>query len=277
MVLSALVFSMIFEILPSAIAHQPVNLLATDTTPIKGPLLVDGTISFAVRATFTKAGEKRAFRAAFKDGDMLTVQYLIVDQKPENSIQSSKLPLLSIISPKGKVTTLKFTERTKFFEPFGKTNYLFLSRFSTAAQSGIYGISLTSRGKAAVTIAIGDKEIPGEVVRGEIKSPTPTPTSNSIVTPTSTPTSTPAASKNPVANSYTMENVKANNNASSCWTVIESDVYDLTRWISMHPGGAEAIKSLCGKDGTSAFNAQHEGQKNPAARLSMYRLGPLTK
>jgi len=41
MVLSALVFSMIFEILPSAIAHQPVNLLATDTTPIKGPLLVE--------------------------------------------------------------------------------------------------------------------------------------------------------------------------------------------------------------------------------------------
>ena len=33
-----------------AVAHQPVVLLNTDTTAAKGPLLVDGTVSFAVRA-----------------------------------------------------------------------------------------------------------------------------------------------------------------------------------------------------------------------------------
>lgn len=268
---------MLFEIIPSANAHQPVILLSSDTTPMKGPLLVDGTISFAVRANFTKAGEKRAFRAAFKSGDLLSVQYLIVDQKPENSLKSSKLPLLSIISPKGKVTNLKFKERTKFFEPFGKTNYLFLSRFSTSAESGIYGISLTSRGKAAVTIAIGDREITGEVLRGNSQSPTPSNTILASPVSSATPTKSPISTKSPNSASFTLDIVKANNSASSCWTVIEGDVYDLTRWISMHPGGAEAIKSLCGKDGTSAFNAQHEGQKNPASRLTMYRLGPLSE
>ena len=46
-----------------ATAHQPVFLLDTDTTAAKGPLLVDGTVSFAVQASFNKSGEKRAFRA----------------------------------------------------------------------------------------------------------------------------------------------------------------------------------------------------------------------
>ena len=62
-----------------ATAHQPVVLLNTDTTAAKGPLLVDGTISFAIRAAFNKAGEKKAFRAQLKEGETLDVQYLIVD------------------------------------------------------------------------------------------------------------------------------------------------------------------------------------------------------
>ena len=283
--ISVLLVSMSITNLPSANAHQPVVLLPTDTSPAKGPLLADGTISFAVRASFTKAGEKRAFRAAFKSGDLLTVQYLIVDQKPENALRTTKLPLISIISPKRKVTNLKINERTKFFEPFGKTNYLFLSRFSATAESGIYEVLLTSRGKASVTIAIGDREISGEVIRGTTSSQTSSNSASPTISTPASPTEMPSASPTPspttsisaATSKYTMEQVKANNGATSCWSVIEGDVYDLTKWISSHPGGAAAIRSLCGIDGTSAFNAQHEGQKNPAARLSMYRLGPLTK
>ena len=65
-----------------ATAHQPLDLLDSDTSASKGPLIVDGTLSFAVRAAFTKAGQKKAFRAQFKEGEELTVQYLIVDKKP---------------------------------------------------------------------------------------------------------------------------------------------------------------------------------------------------
>jgi hypothetical protein len=50
--------------LSPASAHQPVALLPTDTTAEQGPLLVDGTVSFAIRASFTKSGQKQAFRAA---------------------------------------------------------------------------------------------------------------------------------------------------------------------------------------------------------------------
>ena len=140
-----------------ATAHQPVVLLPTDTTPNAGPLLVDGTISFAVRASFTKSGQKQAFRAALKEGDSLQVQYLIVDKKPESALKNTLLPQLVITSPSGKKITIKLNERTKFYEPFGRTNYLYLSRYSAPAEAGIYQFVATSRARAAITIAVGDR------------------------------------------------------------------------------------------------------------------------
>ncbi|NCW72750.1 MAG: hypothetical protein EBW12_07105, partial [Actinobacteria bacterium] len=166
----------------SAQAHQPVELLPTDTTAAKGPLLVDGTISFAIRASFTKAGEKKGFRAQLQEGDTLNIQYLIVDKKPENALKMTQLPTLVVTGPGGFKTTMKLDERTKFFEPFSQSVYFYLGRYSSVAKSGVYSFLLTARGKAAVTLAVGDKEIAGEVLRGAAPTPTQTPT------PTPTPT-----------------------------------------------------------------------------------------
>jgi hypothetical protein len=259
----------------SASAHQPVELLNTDTTAAKGPLLLDGTVSFAVRAAFNKAGEKRAFRADFKAGDALAVQYLIVDKKPENAIKNTLLPQLVLTSPSGKSVTLKFTERTKFFEPYGKTNYLYLARYSATAEAGTYSFMLTSRAKSAVTIAVGEREVPGEVIRGAKPTPSATPTPTPAATaaaPKPSPTPTSTATKA----SYTMDDVKKRSTSSACWSVIDGNVYDLTKWIPAHRGGPQAILFLCGKDGTSAFKAQHEGASTPMSALSNYFIGPLT-
>jgi hypothetical protein len=264
-----------------AVAHQPVVLLNSDTTAAKGPLLVDGTVSFAIRASFSKAGEKKAFRAQFKEGDALEVQYLIVDKKPESSLRVAQLPTLVVTGPGGYKTTMKLNERTKFYEPFGRTNYLYLGRFSDMAKAGIYSFVVTARGKAAITVAVGEKEIPGEVVRGAYVAPTvsatPTPTPTPTVTATPTVSATPTPTPTPVVTGYTMAQVRANNTAKSCWTAIDGYVYNLTNWISAHPGGSGAILFLCGTDGTNAFKAQHENQTKPAIRLDGYRIGPLNK
>ena len=277
-----------------AVAHQPVFLMDTDTTAAKGPLLVDGTVSFAVRAAFAKSGQKKAFRAQFQEGDLISVQYLITDTKPENALRATALPTLVMTGPKGtKAVTMKLNERTKYFEKYSQTTYLYLGRYSGTAVAGVYNFVITSRGKAAITVAVGDKEIPGEVVRGPVPmatakpaasvaptasatpapvvTPTPTPTPTPVVTPTPTPTPTPTIA------GYTMAQVRANNTARSCWTAIDGFVYDLTRWISSHPGGAGAILFLCGTDGTNAFKAQHENQSRPAIRLDGYKLGPLNR
>jgi hypothetical protein len=246
-----------------AFAHQPVVLLNSDTTAAKGPLLVDGTVSFAVRASFAKAGEKKAFRAQFKEGDALEIQYLIIDKKPENALKMTQLPSLVVTGPGGFKLTMKLNERTKFFEQFTQTNYWYLGRYSGMAKAGIYSFVLTGRGKSAITLGVGDREVPGEVVRGAYVAPTVSASPTPVVTPT------PAG--------YTMAQVKANNTAKSCWSAIDGYVYDLTNWINSHPGGSGAILFLCGTDGSNAFKAQHENQTRPAVRLDGYRIGPLNK
>jgi len=152
----------------AAFAHQPVVLLDTDTTAAKGPLLVDGTVSFAIRAAFTKSGQKKAFRAQFQEGDGLEVQLLIVDKKPENALKSSQLPSVVITGPDGFKVAMRINERTKFYEPYGRTNYLYLARYSGVAKAGIYNFVITSKAKAAITVAVGEKEIFGEVIRQEL-------------------------------------------------------------------------------------------------------------
>ena len=273
---AALVLAFSFLPAGSANAHQPVFLLPTDTTPNAGPLLVDGTVSFAIRASFTKSGQKQAFRAALKEGDSLEIQYLIIDKKPESTMRSTLLPQLVITSPTGKKLTMKFTERTKYFEKYSRTTYLYLGRLSAPAEAGIYQFVATSRARAAITIAVGDKEIPGEVLRGAAPAPAapaPTPAAPAA---TPTPSPTPTAEVTTQAG-YTMDKVRENNSASSCWSIISGNVYDLTKWISSHPGGRSAITGICGRDGTSSFNARHRGQGSPTSTLAGYLLGPLEK
>ena len=268
-------------VIPIASAHQPVQLLDTDTTPKAGPLLVDGTISFAIRASFTKSGQKKAFRAALKDGDQLAVQYLIVDKKPESALKNAQLPQLVITSPTGKKITIKINERSPFYEPYGGTNYFYLARYSAPAEEGIYQFLVTSRAKAGITIAVGEKEIRGEVLRGPAPTPTPTPTPTAAPA-AAKPTPEPSVSTTPKAETttqsgYTMVDVRANNSETSCWSAISGNVYNLTQWINSHPGGASRIRALCGTDGTSSFNAQHAGRSTPISTLAIYLLGPLAK
>ena len=257
-----------------AAAHQPVFLLPTDTTPNAGPLLVDGTVSFAIRASFTKSGQKQAFRAALKEGDVLEVQYLIIDKKPENALKNTMLPQLVITSPTGKKFTMRFTERTKFLEEYSRTMYLYLGRYAAPAEAGIYQFVATSRARAAITIGVGYQEIPGEVLRGP--APTPVASTAPMMKPTPTPSPTPEPEMT-TQTGYTMAKVKENNSASSCWSVINGNVYNLTQWINSHPGGPSVIRGLCGVDGTSSFNGKHRGQGNPTSTLASYLLGPLAK
>ncbi len=101
-------------------------------------------------------------------------------------------------------------------------------------------------------------------VKSVVKSP-------AAVAPTATATPSPSVA------GYTMEKVKANGTSSSCWSAINGNVYDLTKWINSHPGGSSAIISLCGKDGTADFLAMHRNQGKPEARLAGFLLGPLAK
>ena len=147
-----------------AAAHQPVTLSAASATVGNSPILVDGTISFAVYANFSKGQQTRNVRFVLREGERLRAEYLIVDKAPERTLKKSQLPRIAIISPSGRVITMPIRERTPFFEPFGRKNYFYLSRVSMPGEPGVYTVTMRSAVKSSVVLAIGAKEIQGEVL-----------------------------------------------------------------------------------------------------------------
>lgn len=87
--------------------------------------------------------------------------------------------------------------------------------------------------------------------------------------------STPVTST--TTQTYTASEVATHNTSASCWSIINSKVYDLTSYISRHPGGSSNITRLCGKDGTSAFSGQHGGDSKPERTLAGLYLAPLAR
>lgn len=96
-------------------------------------------------------------------------------------------------------------------------------------------------------------------------------------TTSQTGTSTSASSSTAGVSGYTMAQVAAANSAAKCWTAIRGDVYDLTSWVDQHPGGGDKILSICGTDGTAAFEGQHGGQRRPERELAGFKIGTLAQ
>lgn len=85
----------------------------------------------------------------------------------------------------------------------------------------------------------------------------------------------PEAAPAAAPGTYTAAEVAQRGTAEQCWTIISGSVYDLTAWISRHPGGSRAILGICGKDGTDAFSRQHGGSAGAQAALGQFRIGAL--
>jgi cytochrome b involved in lipid metabolism len=74
---------------------------------------------------------------------------------------------------------------------------------------------------------------------------------------------------------FTMDEVKKHSSGADCWAVVDGGVYDLTKWVALHPGGPAIIQSLCGRDATTDFLGRHSNQADPARELSNYLVGKL--
>ncbi|KAF4723579.1 hypothetical protein FOZ63_006648, partial [Perkinsus olseni] len=53
------------------------------------------------------------------------------------------------------------------------------------------------------------------------------------------------------------EEVAKHNSEGDCWIIIGGTVYDVTKWLPIHPGGVAAILAYAGKDGTEQFDMIH--------------------
>ena len=79
------------------------------------------------------------------------------------------------------------------------------------------------------------------------------------------------------AATYTRTQVAQHASTSDCWTIIGRNVYNLTPYVPMHPGGPQEIGRVCGKVGTSAFMGEHGGNSSIQRMLKAYRVGALKR
>jgi cytochrome b involved in lipid metabolism len=109
-----------------------------------------------------------------------------------------------------------------------------------------------------------------------ISDSAPAPVPKQVSVPAPTPAS-PVPDPAPVivSSPYTKSEVAKHANSSSCWSIINGSVYDLTAYIPKHPGGESRILKICGKDGTALFEDQHGGDSKPESILAKQRLGAL--
>ena len=74
---------------------------------------------------------------------------------------------------------------------------------------------------------------------------------------------------------FIISEVSSHNSKESCYTIIDSKVYNLTEWIGKHPGGENAILKICGLDGTLIFRAQHDNNPKQVNQLEEFFIGNL--
>lgn len=85
----------------------------------------------------------------------------------------------------------------------------------------------------------------------------------------------PAEAAPIVTKAYTKAQVAKHKTASNCWTIVGKNVYNLTRYIYLHPNGSADILGMCGKNATAAYRAEHGTGGRAGAELAAYKIGTL--
>ena len=56
---------------------------------------------------------------------------------------------------------------------------------------------------------------------------------------------------------YSIDDIMEHNKKNDCWIAINKDVYDITDFIEIHPGGSAMLLTVAGTDATDFFNELH--------------------
>jgi hypothetical protein len=150
--------------LGTAHAHDPVILEPEQSTPEAGPLLVDGTVSFALYGTVYNQGDTRGFRVRYAAGQTFNLSALVPNLEPEQALPVDQYPTITVVTPSGERIDLQPGEVSTFDEPFTKTSYRRYLEWSTVAEAGDYGVIVTGVAPARFTVSTGVKEQFGTAV-----------------------------------------------------------------------------------------------------------------
>jgi len=138
-----------------ASAHDPLILLPEQKTPLNGPFLPDGTISFALYGSLLEKNDTRAFQFYLDSDDRLDISLLIPNLEPENQMPQEKLPRLFLYRPDGSEVEGISDLYTPFDEPFSMTRYVRIFEYVEKSSGGVYQVEVTGINPVRFTVAIG--------------------------------------------------------------------------------------------------------------------------
>lgn len=91
-------------------------------------------------------------------------------------------------------------------------------------------------------------------------------TSSTLIDTATTQTSTTTQT---TSTALTKANVAKHNTANDCWIIINKNAYNVTTYLTDHPGGSEEIIRTCGTDATAAYDAIKGGRGHSAAAIQV--------
>ena len=148
-------FFLIFLSASPALAHDPLILLPEQKTPEEGPLLPNGTISFALYGSLLEGGDQRGFQFKLKPDDRLTISLLIPNLQPENELPEEKLPRLFLYRPDGSVLEGVSDIYVPFDEPFSMTRYIRIFDHVEQSIGGLHQVKIVGNHPSRFTASIG--------------------------------------------------------------------------------------------------------------------------
>lgn len=71
---------------------------------------------------------------------------------------------------------------------------------------------------------------------------------------------------------YSVAEVSSHATSEDCWLIVNARVYDVTGYLSNHPGGQRTITPWCGMESTAAFATEDgRGEHSPEAWIDLER------
>ena len=153
--LIATTFLIVFLSVSSALAHDPLILLPEQQTPEEGPLLPNGTISFALYGSLLEGGDQRGFQFILEPEDRLNISLLIPNLQPENELPEKKLPRLFLYRPDGSVLEGISDLYVPFDEPFSMTRYIRIFDHTEQSLGGLHQDKIVGSHPSRFTASIG--------------------------------------------------------------------------------------------------------------------------
>tara|TARA_B100001559_G_C16416182_1_gene582802 strand:+ start:152 stop:1105 length:954 start_codon:yes stop_codon:yes gene_type:complete len=148
-------FLLVFLSASAALAHDPLILLPEQKTPEEGPLLPNGTISFALYGSLLEGGDQRGFQFKLEPDDRLTISLLIPNLQPENELPEEKLPRLFLYRPDGSVLEGVSDIYVPFDEPFSMTRYIRIFDHVEQSIGGLHQVKIVGNHPSRFTASIG--------------------------------------------------------------------------------------------------------------------------